>query len=65
MNINEDYIIYCKDNYEVAVKDIIGEDVLIEVETHSSIDQLKNIVLKLDLPVKTDNFIKEIRNCFK
>lgn len=59
MNINEDYIIYCKDNYEVAVKNITRGDVLIEVETHSyynSIDRLKNIVLKLDLPVKTDNF---------
>ncbi len=63
MNIKENDVVYYKDNLELAIKDIEGGDILIEVETNShynTIDKLKDAISKLDLPVQNNQyFIKK------
>ena len=62
MNIKERDIVYGKNDFEIAIKDIEGGDNLIEVETVSSnsnldtIEKLKNQIINLQIPVDTSNF---------
>ena len=62
MNIIEKDIVYEKDNFEIAIKDIENGDNLIEVETISNnsnmdtIEKLKTQIINLQIPVDTRNF---------
>ena len=62
MNVIENDIVYGKDDFEIAIKDIENGDNLIEVETVSSnsnidtIEKLKNQIIDLVIPVDTSNF---------
>ena len=62
MNIIEKDIVYEKDNFEIAIKDIENGDNLIEVETISNnsnmdtIEKLKTQIINLQIPVDTSNF---------
>lgn len=61
MEIIEEDIIYKNNNFEIAIKDIKNGDKLIEIETSNeegfrTINDLKNKILKLNLPVDTSNF---------
>ena len=62
MNVIENDIVYGKDDFEIAIKDIENGDNLIEVETVSSnsnidtIKKLKNQIIDLEIPVDTSNF---------
>lgn len=62
MNIIENDIVYGKDDFEIAIKDIQNGDNLIEVETVSNnvkidtIEKLKKQIISLKLPVDTTNF---------
>lgn len=61
MNIKEDNIIYCKDNLELAIKDIKNGDILIEIETVpnsnlDTIDKLKNAITELEIPILPNEF---------
>lgn len=63
MNIIENDIVYEKDDFEIAIKDIKNGDNLIEVETVSNnvnidtIEKLKKQIIKLQIPVDTSNFL--------
>ena len=62
MNIIENDIVYQKDDFEIAIKDIENGDNLIEVETVSnnvnidSIEKLKKQIIKLQIPIDTSDF---------
>ena len=62
MNIKESDIVYGKEDFEIAVKDIENGDNLIEVETVSNndhidtIEKLKNQIINLQIPIDTSNF---------
>lgn len=62
MNIIENDIVYGKDDFEIAIKDIENGDNLIEVETVSNngnidtIEKLKTQIINLQIPVDTSNF---------
>ena len=62
MNIIENDIVYGKDNFEIAIKDIENGDNLIEVETISNnsnidtIEKLKTQIINLQIPVDSSNF---------
>ncbi len=62
MRIVEDDIVYEKDGFELAVKDIHGGDKLIEIETEpdknelDTVEKLKQKLLSLHLPVDGSNF---------
>ena len=62
MNIIEKDIVYEKDNFEIAIKDIENGDNLIEVETVANndnidtIEKLKTQIINLQIPVDTSNF---------
>ena len=62
MNVIENDIVYGKDDFEIAIKDIENGDNLIEVETVSSnsnidtIEKLKNQIIDLEIPVDTSIF---------
>ena len=62
MSVIENDIVYGKDDFEIAIKDIENGDNLIEVETVSSnsnidtIEKLKNQIIDLEIPVDTSNF---------
>ena len=62
MNIIEKDIVYEKDNFEIAIKDIENGDNLIEVETISNnsnmdtIEKLKTQIINLQILVDTSNF---------
>ena len=62
MNIKESDIVYGKEDFEIAIKDIENGDNLIEVETVSNndhintIDKLKFQIINLQIPVDTSNF---------
>lgn len=62
MNIKERDIVYGKNDFEIAIKDIKNGDNLIEVETASNnvnidtIEKLKKQIIKLQIPVDTSNF---------
>lgn len=66
MRIVEDDIVYQKDGFSLAVKDIHGGDKLMEIETEpdncdlDTIEKLKQNLLKLQLPIdKSDFFVKK------
>lgn len=62
MNIIENDIVYEKDGFEIAIKNIENGDNLIEAETVSNnsnidtIEKLKKQIIKLQIPVDTSNF---------
>ena len=61
MNIKEDDIVYEKDGFELAIKDIKNGDNLIEIETEENkeldtIEKLIKKVNKLEIPIYTDNY---------
>lgn len=61
MNIIENDVVYEKNGLELAIKDIINGDKLIEVETEdndrlNTIDKIINVVSELDIPIYTDNY---------
>ena len=61
MNIKEDNIVYYKNNLELAIKDIQGGDILIEIETISdsnldTIEKLKNAINELEIPIVPNQF---------
>ena len=65
MKINESDIVYEKDGFEIAIKDIENGDNLIEIETEDneemdSVEKLKNKLEQIDIPIyKDDYFIKK------
>ena len=65
MNIKESDEIYSKNGFELAIKYIEKGDILIEVETQENtdwdtIDKIKNIFLKINIPIKKNEyFIKK------
>jgi predicted adenylyl cyclase CyaB len=66
MRIFEDDVVYEKDGFELAVKDIHGGDKLIEIETEpdsgelDTIEKLKQKLLSLHLPIdQSDFFVKK------
>ncbi len=65
MNIKENDEVYSKNGFELAIKYIEKGDILIEVETEENtdwdtIDKIKNIILKINIPIKKDEyFIKK------
>ena len=68
MNIKEEDIIYYKDKFELAIKFIKNSDILIEIETDpntewSTIENIKTIISKMNMPIEKDNyFIKKAEN---
>lgn len=61
MNINENDIVYTKDGFNIAVKNIQNGDNLIEIETTefeelNTIQKLISKVNEIELPVFTDNY---------
>lgn len=59
MNIKENDCVYKNNEIQFAVKDIENGDKLIEAETtgnNCSIEELKNTLNKIDLPLYTDDF---------
>ena len=61
MNIKEKDIVYEKDGIELAIKDILNGDNLIEIETEDrdgfrTIEELKETVISLDIPIEINNF---------
>ena len=68
MNIKEEDIIYYKDKFELAIKFIKNSDILIEIETEpntewSTIEKIKTIISKMNMPIEKDNyFIKKAEN---
>ena len=68
MNIKEDDIVYCKDGFGLAIKFIKNSDILIEIETEpntewDTIEKIKAIVSKMNLPIEKGNyFVKKAEN---
>ena len=61
MNIKEDDVVYEKDGFELAIKDINNGDKLIEVETEENndfdtVEKLIKKVNELEIPIYTDNY---------
>jgi len=61
MNIIEDDVVYEKEGFEIAVKDIKNGDKLIEIETSDddeldTIEKLIKKVNELEIPIYTDNY---------
>lgn len=62
MNIKENDTIYINNNLEIAVKDVLNGDNLIEIETVqddeeiNNIDKLKEKITELKLPIDTSNY---------
>lgn len=62
MNIIESDIVYGKEDFEIAIKDIKNGENLIELETVSNndnidtIEKLKTQIINLQIPVDTSNF---------
>lgn len=59
MNIKEDDIIYEKDGFELAIKNVINGDNLIEVETDDKYDTIEKLIKKMNeinIPIYTDNY---------
>lgn len=61
MNIKERDVVYEKDGIPLAIKNIANGDNLIEVETEDkdgfrTIEELKETINKLDIPIETDNY---------
>jgi len=62
MNIKEDDVVYGKDGFELAIKDIQNGEKLIEIETIEdnveldTIEKLKEKVSSINIPIYTDNY---------
>ena len=61
MNIYEEDIVYEKDGFQLAIKDIKNGEKLIEVETEESeelntIDKLIKMINEINIPIYTDNY---------
>lgn len=62
MNITEKDIVYEKDGFEIAIKDIDNGDKLIEIETEAdnikldTIEKLKETISEINIPIYTDNY---------
>ena len=62
MNIKEDDIVYEKDDFKLAIKDILNGDKLIEIETVednlelNTIEKLKEKVDSIEIPIYTDDY---------
>ncbi len=61
MNIKENDVVYEKNKIPLAIKDIINGDSLIEIETEDregfrTIEELKETVNRLDIPIETNNY---------
>lgn len=61
MNIKEEDVVYEKDGFQLAIKDIKNGDNLIEIETEdneelNTIDKIKQKILKEGIPIYTDNY---------
>ena len=61
MNIIEDDVVYEKEGFEIAIKDIKNGDNLIEIETsdNEELDTIEKLIKKvneLEIPVYTDNY---------
>lgn len=61
MNIKEDDIVYGKDGFELAIKDIKNGENLIEIETEESeelntIEKLIQKINEIEIPIYTDNY---------
>lgn len=61
MNIIEDDVVYEKEGFEIAVKDIKNGDKLIEIETtdNDDLDTIEKLIKKvneLEIPIYTDNY---------
>ncbi len=61
MNIIEDDVVYEKEGFEIAVKDIKNGDNLIEIETtdNDELDTIEKLIKKvneLEIPIYTDNY---------
>lgn len=66
MNLKESDIIYYKDKIKLAIKFIENSNTLIEIETDENfetIDELKKLVINLEIPMEKDNFfVKKAEN---
>ena len=66
MNLKESDVIYYKDKIELAIKFIENSNTLIEIETDENfetIDELKKLVINLEIPMEKDNFfVKKTEN---
>lgn len=69
LRIKEKDVVYNKDGFNIAIKDIINGDFLIECETiannkeYDSINKVKNKILELDLPIdENDFFVKKLES---
>lgn len=66
MKIKEDDIVYEKDGFELAIKDIKEGDNLIEIETEDNeqLDTIEKLIKKLNnikIPIYEDNyFVKKV-----
>ena len=61
MNIKENDLVYEKNSIELAIKDIVNGDNLIEIETKDiegfrTIEELKQTINTLDIPIEKDNY---------
>lgn len=61
MNIKEDDLVYEKDGFEIAIKDIKNGDKLIEVETNDNngfdtIEKLIQKITEIEIPIYIDDF---------
>ena len=62
MNIKENDLVYGKDDFELAIKDILNGEKLIEIETVedneelNTIEKLKEKVSSINIPIYTDNY---------
>lgn len=59
MNIKEDDIVYEKDGFELAIKDVLNGDKLIEVETDNEYDTIDKLIKKINeinIPIYTDTY---------
>ena len=61
MNITEDDIVYEKDGFQLAIKDIKGGDNLIEIETeeNNDLDTIEKLIQKvkeIEIPIYTNNY---------
>lgn len=61
MNIKEDGVVYEKDGFELAIKDIKDGDNLIEIETeeNNDLDTIEKLIQKVNeiqIPIYTDNY---------
>lgn len=61
MNIKENDEVYSKNDFELAIKYIEKGDILIEVETEENtdwdtIEKIKNMLLKINIPIKKNEY---------